>query len=200
MKQIIKIVAVTLTFLILSAVMLSAQEHKDMHKDKNMKQMMDSKKIDINNDGIIYQCPMKCEASDKPGECSKCGMKLIEVSLNISTKTAKCEGKEKVCCNDKAGMENKKDIMEKHDEKMQNMKMDHKNMYNSKMENSIVRNGVIDVKSLDKNNDGKVFQDTMDWNVVSDKAGKCPVCGMTLKEVSIEQAVKNLNTNGFKTK
>ncbi len=65
---------------------------------------------------------------------------------------------------------------------------------------SIVRTGVIDVESIDKNKDGKVFQDMMDWNVISDKPGECPLCGMTLKEVSIDDAKKNLEENGFEYK
>jgi len=69
----------------------------------------------------------------------------------------------------------------------------------SKTEN-IVRKGVIDLKTIDKNKDGKVFQDPMDWNVISDKPGKCPLCKMTLKEVTVKQAKKNLIDHGFKTK
>ena len=38
----------------------------------------------------------------------------------------------------------------------------------------------------------------MDWNVISDDPGKCPLCNMTLKEVSIEQAKENLVKNDFK--
>jgi hypothetical protein len=64
-------------------------------------------------------------------------------------------------------------------------------------ENSIVREGVIDLQAIDKNGDGKVFQDVMDWNVISDEAGKCPICGMKLKEVSLEKAEKNLIENDF---
>jgi hypothetical protein len=64
-------------------------------------------------------------------------------------------------------------------------------------ENSIVREGVIDLQAIDKNGDGKVFQDVMDWNVISDEAGKCPLCGMKLKEVSLEKAEKNLIENDF---
>ncbi len=38
--------------------------------------------LDLNHDGSIYECPMKCEAgSDKPGNCSKCGMELKKVSV-----------------------------------------------------------------------------------------------------------------------
>ncbi len=69
----------------------------------------------------------------------------------------------------------------------------------TKIEN-IVREGVIDLKKIDKNKDGKVFQDPMDWNVISDKAGKCPLCKMTLKEVTIKKAKENLKKHGFKVK
>ena len=65
---------------------------------------------------------------------------------------------------------------------------------------SIVHSGVIDVEAIDKNKDGKVFQDMMDWNVISDNPGKCPLCGMILKEVSISEAKMNLEKNGFEFK
>jgi hypothetical protein len=65
---------------------------------------------------------------------------------------------------------------------------------------SIVHEGTIDLEAIDKNGDGKVFQDLMDWNVISDEAGRCPVCGMFLKEVTIDEAKMNLKMNGFKYK
>jgi hypothetical protein len=64
----------------------------------------------------------------------------------------------------------------------------------------MVRKGVINLKAIDKNKDGKVFQDQMDWNVISDKPGVCPLCGMTLKEVTIKEAKKTLLKHGFKVK
>ncbi len=91
--------------------------------------------------------------------------------------------------------------------------MNHKNMKMQNMEvmkdsshkktdkkNSIVREGVIDLQSIDKNKDGKVFQDMMDYNVISDKPGKCPLCGMKLKEVSLKKAKNALIKSGFKVK
>ena len=71
---------------------------------------------------------------------------------------------------------------------------------NNDDEKSLVRTGVIDVKSIDKNGDGFVYQDFMDWNVISDKDGRCPVCGMYLQKVSIKEAEKNLTKHGFKHK
>lgn len=59
---------------------------------------------------------------------------------------------------------------------------------------------LINVKSFDKNKDGKVFQCPMDWDVISDNPGKDPKCGMQLAEVTIEQAKKNLTEHGFKVK
>jgi len=92
--------------------------------------------------------------------------------------------------------------MKHKDHKHMDMK-DHKNMKmdsSKTMTESLVRDGEIDLKAIDKNKDGKVFQDTMDWNVISDEAGDCPLCGMKLKEVTLENAKENLIKNGFKIK
>jgi Cu(I)/Ag(I) efflux system membrane fusion protein/cobalt-zinc-cadmium efflux system membrane fusion protein len=94
--------------------------------------------------------------------------------------------------------------------KMENSEMDKKPIKNVSAnikkeethnhEASIVHSGIIDVESIDKNKDGRVFQDPMDWNVISDKDGKCPLCGMFLKEVTIDEAKMNLKMNGFEYK
>ena len=65
---------------------------------------------------------------------------------------------------------------------------------------SIVREGIIDLRAIDKNKDGNVFQDPMDWNVISDEPGRCPLCNMKLKEVSLDEAKKYLTENGYKSK
>ncbi len=94
------------------------------------------------------------------------------------------------------------------------MKMDHEHMKNMNMEsdsgstmkmdsaasvkNSIVREGIIDLKAIDENKDGKVYQDMMDYNVISDKPGTCPLCGMTLKEVTLKKAKELLLKSGYK--
>lgn len=63
-----------------------------------------------------------------------------------------------------------------------------------------VRKGVIDLSAIDKNKDGKLYQDIMDWNVISDEPGECPLCGMTLREFSIKEVEKNLTEHGFEYK
>lgn len=40
--------------------------------------------LDVNKDGSIYECSMKCDATDHAGECSKCGMELKKVSVKES--------------------------------------------------------------------------------------------------------------------
>ncbi len=65
---------------------------------------------------------------------------------------------------------------------------------------SIVREGIIDLMKIDKNKDGKVYQDLMDWNVISDKSGSCPLCKMELSEVTIAQAKENLIKHGYKVR
>ncbi len=88
--------------------------------------------------------------------------------------------------------------------KMDNMKMtkDMKGMgmKSAKVDSSIIRKGVIDLKAIDKNKDGMVYEDMMDYNVISDKPGKCPICGMTLKKVTLAKAKENLEKAGFKVK
>ncbi|AFH48578.1 Membrane-fusion protein [Ignavibacterium album JCM 16511] len=74
------------------------------------------------------------------------------------------------------------------------------NMENHDHSSSIVYNGVIDVQSIDKNKDGKLWECPMDWNVISDESGRCPLCNMKLKEYSITEVKNNLEKNGFEYK
>lgn len=66
--------------------------------------------------------------------------------------------------------------------------------------NPIIHEGIIDVESIDKNKDGKVFECPMDWNIISDKDGRCPTCNMFLKEYTIDETKQNLKTNGYEYK
>ncbi len=65
---------------------------------------------------------------------------------------------------------------------------------------SIVHEGVIDAESIDKNKDGKLFECPMDWDVISDEDGRCPLCNMHLKEYTIEEVKMNLDKHGFEYK
>lgn len=65
---------------------------------------------------------------------------------------------------------------------------------------SIVRQGIIEVASIDRNKDGKVYQCPMDWNVIDDKPGACPECKMDLEEVSITKARENLVRNNYQVR
>ena len=77
----------------------------------------------------------------------------------------------------------------------------HSDMKTDSMDSSsVVREGEVDLKAIDQNKDGMVYQDQMCWNVISDKAGECPLCGMKLKEVSILKAKENLIKHDFKVK
>lgn len=63
-----------------------------------------------------------------------------------------------------------------------------------------IRAQPVDVKALDLNQDGYVYQDPMDWNVIADEEGKCPKCGMFLVKVSVSEAIENLKDNGYTVK
>lgn len=85
--------------------------------------------------------------------------------------------------------ESEKRKIEDVEPKMETEKHDHSD--------SIVHKGVIDVESIDKNKDGKLWECPMDWNVISDKSGRCPLCNMKLKEFTIGEVKTNLEKNGF---
>ena len=130
-------------------------------EDMDHKEMSDHMSLDKNKDGKIFECPMKCEAGkDAPGECSKCGMKLKEVSVKDSEH--------------KNG--NKEHKM------MDHSKMDHSKMKHAKMEHKEMSEN----HSIDKNKDGKIFECPMKCEAGKDVPGECSKCGMKLKEVSIE--------------
>jgi len=82
------------------------------------------------------------------------------------------------------------------EEEKPKMEMDGEHDHSS----SIVHEGVIDVESIDKNMDGKLWECPMDWNVISDESGRCPVCNMKLKEYSIENVKANLDKYGYEYK
>lgn len=69
-----------------------------------------------------------------------------------------------------------------------------------KAEASIVRKGIINVEQIDQNKDGYLYQDIMDWEVISDSPGTCPKCGMKLRKMTIAQVKENLKKHGFKYK
>ena len=85
---------------------------------------------------------------------------------------------------------------------MGNMNMSQNTSAKAQMskKNPIIRKGVINVNAIDKNHDGKLYEDVMDWNVISDKPGTCPICGMKLREFTIQQVKANLKKHGFKYK
>jgi PBP1b-binding outer membrane lipoprotein LpoB len=60
---------------------------------------------------------------------------------------------------------------------------------------SVIRDNDVNVASLDQDKDGYLYQCEMDYDVISDKAGTCPKCGMTLKKVSVAAAKKNLDAS-----
>jgi hypothetical protein len=127
------------------------------------------------------------------------GVILISTSSLFAQSTQSCcsgkEGKDDHCkikIEDVSAMQDSTHSKDKHKGHMHS---------STKVEkSSIVHEGEIDLAAIDANGDGKIFQDQMCWNVISDESGECPQCGMKLKEASLEDAKKNLEENGYKTK
>lgn len=53
------------------------------------------------------------------------------------------------------------------------------------------------VADFDENHDGHVYNDNMCWNVIADVPGKCPKCGMKMKEVTVADAEAKLKEHGM---
>lgn len=68
------------------------------------------------------------------------------------------------------------------------------------VKSELVRKGIIDIESIDINSDGKIYECPMDWNVLDDKAGNCPTCGMNLKEYTLDEVKANLSKYGYEYK
>ena len=124
------------------------------------------------------------------------------VSLSFAQEEHSTDKKEKKecakdCC---SGHETKVSMTMAHIDSDSTLNEHHQMKSEEADEFSIVREGEIDLVAIDVNGDGKVFQDQMCWNVISDKPGECPQCGMILKEVSLEKAKENLVKYDYKVK
>lgn len=71
------------------------------------------------------------------------------------------------------------------------------NSGNNSVDSSLVRKGTINLVSLDVNKDGKLFHCPMEPNVLSDSHGDCPLCGMSLREIKIEDVKAKLLKRNF---
>lgn len=118
---------------------------------------------------------------------SESNLKAAVNQFQTGTQEVRSETKD-----EKSKTESEKRKIEDVEPKMETEKHDHSD--------SIVHKGVIDVESIDKNKDGKLWECPMDWNVISDRSGRCPLCNMKLKEYTIGEVKTNLEKNGFEYK
>ena len=114
---------------------------------------------------------------------------LIDSESNLKAAISQFQTSTQVMDDGKGKMD---DVNEKKKEENQEMKIEG---HDHSM--SVVHEGVIDVESIDKNKDGKLWECPMDWNVISDESGRCPLCNMKLKEYTIDEIKANLDKYGF---
>ena len=145
------------------------------------------------------------------GDTTKCNNKK-ECKMECKNKKdckAECKDKKdcKTACKDKKECTKKCSSDCKMDKKDCSTKDAKCNMTDNKMSNNTkckttVKNvkETVDLKKLDVNKDGKIFQCTMCPDQLSDAAGKCPKCKMDMKEVTLKNAKASLKKAGFKVK
>ncbi|MCF8242903.1 MAG: hypothetical protein K9J16_16105 [Melioribacteraceae bacterium] len=69
-----------------------------------------------------------------------------------------------------------------------NLFAQHEMKKDEKEKSPLIRSADVEVKSLDVNTDGKLFQCPMCVDVISDAEAECPKCGMKLKELTVDAA------------
>lgn len=61
------------------------------------------------------------------------------------------------------------------------------------LDSAVIREAGFEVASADNNKDGMLYQCPMDYEVISDEYGNCPICKMKLEEYTIEKAEQYFN-------
>ena len=103
--------------------------------------------------------------------------------------------------NQESSVQIKSDDTKNTAEQMSQENHDHAKIENEYgVESPLIRTGVIDIKSIDKNGDGKLWECPMDWNIIGDEYQRCPVCEMKMIEYSIDDVKANLEKHGYEYK
>lgn len=137
-------------------------------------------------------------AQDKNDSQSSQNMNMNHMKMDHSHMKQKADSTSADCPMDKQTCSEKSVDCSKCGMKMTKVSVNNSDGDSAKDDSSIVREGVIDLNKIDTNKDGIVYQDMMDYNVISDEPGICPLCGMTLKDVSLEKAKMYLEKTGYK--
>lgn len=156
----------------------------DLVKSKKEQMKMETMKM--------YSCPMHPDVtSDKPGQCSKCGMDMKEKenSKVVYSCPMKCEGEKTY---DKPGKCPTCGMNLK--EKKEAMNMGAMKMYACPMHAEVTSDKPgkctkCGMELKEKEQPATVFACPMkcEGDKTYDKAGKCPTCGMSLKEKKAKQ-------------
>lgn len=133
-----------------------------------------------------YTCPMdKDVVSSKPGDCPKCGMTLVKKTIVIKPKVIekpavknvpKATAKSEIKINAKPKVEKKVEVKKLSTDKKPKE-------INKTLSAKPILNSKVQTKPQSQSQPKISFTCPMHPDVISDKLGKCPKCGMNLVEV-----------------
>lgn len=201
MKQIKSISLLTIFVLLLTAHSYFAQEQENK-KEKKQSEITEDQGSNLNaadktKDEMVYQCPMDLKIiSNVPGNCSKCGMKLNEYTLDEAINNLSGGGHKKPELKNKRISMSKKEKNEteeiSREDAKGNLEEEGFEEMDKESEHEHGEENMVNAFKIDKNGDGKVYQCTMCPDQLSDESSDCEKCGMELIKLSVEDAQKNL--------
>jgi len=184
MKRFEIITLYTVLTLFISVHSYFAQVQADSGKKKNQTKLTEAREnnldsADQNNEQIVYQCQIDLEVlSNVPVNCSKCGLKLKEFTMEEALNNLIAAGHKKP------------------ELKLKYLFMTEEEETETEEIQDTVDNSegvaVIDVLEMDKNGNGYVFQCPKCPDQILDTEENCPVCGADMDEYTVDAAKKNL--------
>lgn len=145
---------------------------------------------------MVYQCPTDLGViSNVSGHCSKCGSKLVELTMDEAMDNLSGGGHKKPELKNKRINIGKGDKIETEEispaDAEGNLEEEVSEVTDNESNSEIEKN--IDVSMIDLNRDGKVYQCIMCPDQLSDESDYCEKCYMELTKIPVEDAQKNLS-------
>ena len=155
---------------------------------------------DKTKSGLVYQCSVNLEViSYVPGNCSKCGRKFDELTLEEAMIKMKGHGQKKpelisknVIAGDEKNNSGKNLLVNEEGNPDEN---GDETLEKESTHEHVDKNMVM-VNEVDRNGNGIIYQCKFCPDQLSDESAECEICSVELIKLTVEDAYKNLPKSG----